>query len=200
MIWNTEPLDSLLPQIWNALETGCRDLHHPFRTPALGTVSATGAELRTVVLRAVEPTPRLLVCHSDFRAGKIRDLQRHPQVQWLFYHPQDKIQICARAIATVHRHDAVAEAAWRKTPLPSRVNYGTRFAPGTKIKNPDDAWPASLRNRELTLEESEAGWPNFAVIVTRVEQFEFLQLDPDGHRRVAFTRNGKRFVSTRLVP
>lgn len=198
--WNTEQLDGLLPQIWHALETGCRDLQDPFRTPALGTVSATGAALRTVVLRQVEPAQRLLICHSDFRAGKVHDLQRHRQVEWLFYHPQDKIQIRARAIATVHRHDAVATAAWRKTPLPSRVNYCTRFAPGTKIKNPDVAWPAALRNRELTLEESEAGWPNFAVIVTAVERFEFLQLDPGGHRRAAFTLKGNRFVSSWLVP
>lgn len=200
MIWDTRQLDSVLPQIWQALENGSRDVRHPFRTPVLGTNGPAGCALRTVVLRQADAANRLLACHTDYRTEKIRDLQPDPKVQWLFYHPDEKVQIRAAGDATIHHGDATAREAWERTPLPSRINYCTTAIPGTMIDDPELALPASVRSGELTLRSSEGGWTNFAVIHSRIHGLEFLQLNPQGHRRAAFTWSGDRFVGSWLVP
>ena len=200
MPWDTAHLGLLLPQIWRALEAACTDLSHPFRFGTFGTAHVGSCALRTLVLREARPSDRQLLCHSDFRAPKIRDIQQQPRVEWLLYHPADKVQLRATGLAIMHHTDAVAREAWRATPLPSRINYCTAALPGSPIDAPEHAWCAPVRPGELTQEQSETGWPNFAVIVTTIDRLEFLQLDSTGNRRAEFAWNGGRFHAAWLVP
>jgi pyridoxamine 5'-phosphate oxidase len=198
--WNSRHFDALLPQIWHVLRLACDELQHPFRAPVLGTAGAKHCELRTVILREAQPGPRLLVCHTDFRSPKIRDIQRQPQVQWLFHQPLDGVQIRASGPATIRHGDDLARQAWQQTPLPSRSNYCSVQPPGTPIAEPSAALPVHWRDGGMTVEQSEAGWPNFCVIVTTVERLEFLQLKSDGHHRIAFTWRGDQFDAAWIVP
>jgi pyridoxamine 5'-phosphate oxidase len=198
--WNAHQLDALLPQIWHALQLACAELHHPFRTPVLGTAGEMGCELRTVILREVQPDARLLICHTDQRSPKVRAIEHRPRVQWLFHDPREGVQIRASGPSSLHQGDDPARQAWQRTPLPSRLNYCSAQAPGTPIPDPADALPATLREGGLTVEQSESGWPNFCLIVTTVERLEFLQLQSDGHHRALFAWSGRQFDSAWLVP
>ncbi len=200
MAWDTTQLDALLPQLWRTLQLACVELHHPFRTPVLGTAGDQGCALRTVILRDVQPEQRRLVCHTDFRSPKVRDIQRQSRVEWLFYHPLEKVQLRVSGPALVHQGDDLSRQAWQRTPLPSRANYCAPFAPGTPVAEPTAAAPARASSGGLTVEQGEAGWPNFAVIVTTVERLEFLQLNSEGHRRAAFLWSGQRCEPTWLAP
>jgi pyridoxamine 5'-phosphate oxidase len=198
--WATINLNELLAQIWPLLERASQEAGNPLRTPVFGTANELEISLRTVVLRQVQPASRELVCHTDYRARKSWEIRKNPQVRWLFYHPGEQIQIRAGGTAILHQNNDVARAAWERTPLPNRRNYGTPLAPGTRLPSPDASLPAGWKNGLPTLDESEIGWPNFAVVVTAVDQLEWLHLRPEGHRRAGFTWVGDHFSGHWLVP
>ena len=200
MNWTTTNLDELLAQIWQALARGGAEEGNPLRTPALGTANEHEMSLRTVVLRHVNLASHELVCYADYRSRKIWEIRKNPQVRWLFHHPGEKIQIRAGGVAMVHQNNTVARAAWQNTPLANRTNYCTALAPGTRLADPDASLPARWKHVPPTREETEAGWPNFAVIVTTIDHLEWLHLRPDGHRRAGFTWMQNRFSGHWLVP
>lgn len=200
MDWNNVSLDELPALIWRELERGCAELEHPFRTPVFGTADEWAASLRTVVLRGVDPARRLLICHTDLRSQKVRHLRRNPQAQWLFYDPRQKIQLRASGLCTVHRSDDLARKAWEDTPLASRAHYCAMFPPGEMISSPEAAFAPGWKESSPTVEQAEAGWPNFAVIVTTVDSFDWLQLRYEGHRRAGFTWTGERLAANWIAP
>ncbi len=200
MDWTTTNLDELLAQIWQALVKGSTEEGNPLRMPAFGTASDHEISVRTVVLREVHAASRELVCHADSRSRKIWEIRKNPQVSWLFYHPDERIQIRAGGVALVHQNNPVARAAWQCTPFANRLNYCADLAPGTRLAEPDTSLPARWKSRLPTLEETEIGWPNFAVIVTTIDHLEWLHLRPDGHRRAGFTWMENRFAGHWLVP
>ena len=200
MEWTFSNLDELPSLIWQSLERGCKELDHPFRTPVFGTADEWAASLRTVVLRGVDPSRRLLTCHTDFRSQKIRHLWRNPQAQWLFYDARSKIQLRASGLCSLHHGDDVARKAWLNTPLASRANYCSLLPPGEMISNADAAYTPGWKASEPTVQQAEAGWPNFAVIVTTVDSFDWLQLRIEGHRRAGFTWTGERLVANWIAP
>jgi hypothetical protein len=161
---------------WELLAEGVQRAASPFHTPVLGTQSQDGPELRTVVLRAAEPAERLLVCHTDLRSPKLRQLSLDAGVCWLFYDPGAKLQLRIRAIATLHQGDAMARERWAASRERSRECYRNSFAPGTPVDTPESA----------TALLQEDGFANFAVIRTEVQSFEWLYLRAAGHRRARF--------------
>ena len=200
MTWNPANLDELLAHTWLVLADGSRELQHPFRMPALATMDDLEPALRIVILRGVDAASRQLTCHTDARSTKCRELRRHDRVQWLFYDPAARVQVRAGGATTVHHGNAIARDAWRKTPLASRANYVTTWAPGVRLGNPTDAMPAAWRGQVPAVDEAEKGFANFAVLVTTVEHFDWLQLRPEGHRRAGFAWTGERFDGSWLVP
>ncbi len=200
MDWTTANLDELVVQLWQGLERGGTEEGNPLRTPTFGTASELELSLRTVVLRQVHVASREFACHTDYRSRKIWEIRKNPQVRWLFHHPGEKIQIRAGGTALIHQNDSLARAAWQQTPLTNRLNYCTPLAPGTRLPSPDASRPARWKHCLPTLEETEVGWPNFAVIVTTIEHLEWLHLRPEGHRRAGFTWIENRFSGHWLVP
>ncbi|MBM3832820.1 MAG: pyridoxamine-phosphate oxidase [Verrucomicrobia bacterium] len=188
----------MLRQIWRALEQAPVDVKHPFRTPVLGTGSGNACGLRTVVLRKAEYARRTLICYSDYRAPKIRQLQQNSEVRWLFYRSDELVQIIAGGSASIHHVDQVAREAWETTPSEHRMNYASPCAPGSEIEEPSSAvlenQPAS--NRDVF----EDAFSNFAVIVTSVQSLDFLKLDAPGHLRARFVWNGSVVKSCWLSP
>ena len=198
--WSTKNLDELLAQIWQVLARGVVEEGNPLRTPVFGTANEHEISLRSVVLRQVHGGSGELVCHTDYRSRKVWELRRNPQVRWLFYHPAEGMQIRAGGTAMVHQHNAVARAAWEGTARVNRINYCTALAPGTRLADPDAGLPVRWKHHPPTLEETEIGWPNFAIIVTTIDHFEWLHLRPDGHRRAGFSRQNDHFSGQWLVP
>jgi pyridoxamine 5'-phosphate oxidase len=200
MSWATNDLSELFQTIWQSVERSSADMQHPFRTPALGTIGTRKSSVRTVVLRKGDSKTRALVCYSDYRAPKITDILANPATEWLFYHPADRIQIRASGVTKIHYLDPIAGEAWGELPTLNRIIYCASQAPGKPITKPVMALAPGRKGRRLRKEETEIGWPNFAVIVTTVDRLDWLHLGEPGHRRAGFTWNGTDFAGTWLAP
>lgn len=196
----SQELSDLLSQIWQDLQRGANDAHSPLHSPAFGTIGPRGCSLRTVVLRRVEPEARQIYCHIDIRSDKVEEIRANPAVSYLFYAAEEKIQIRAEGLATVHYQDEVAQLGWQNSRLSSRRAYLANPGPGTKIERPDSGLPSNMLDRSPNQVESELGWPNFAVILTTVQRLDWLYLAASGHRRAQFEWTGNSFTATYVIP
>ncbi len=200
MNWDDSNLENLPDKIWGALSEACGKPQSPFRMPAFASTNQFETAVRTVILRRAERPERRLTCFSDVRSTKIRELKLNSRVQWLFYHPVQRVQIRAMAQAFVYNKNQVAREFWDRMPLKQRINYCASELPGSPLVEPGDSIPAVLRSDAVRDSELEVGYHNFAVIVTEVDQFEWLRLADDGHRRAVIRWGGEKYSGIWLVP
>jgi len=182
------------------LDRGARNFTHPFHWPALATCGGDRVNLRTVILRDFLKSDRILICHSDFRAPKVSQIQNNPAASWLFYHPKEKIQLRISGNVTLHTHDSLAEKQWDSTHIISRINYRTTYPPGTPIQEPASGLLDSILDKSSELLHSQAGRENFAVIVCRFNHMDWLILRATGHMRAQFTWDGNKLKAVWVVP
>ena len=177
-------------EIWNRLEQGSRDGSHAFHTPVLGTQSLSGApDLRTVVLRRVDQSLRLICCHTDSRSPKINEIQANDKVAWLFYDAQARVQVRVHGHCAVHMgpHDPVAKEIWPQVAPQSRVCYAAPQAPSCELDQWESNQASHAREIAATPPTPEDTPPNtFAVLATVIDSIEWLELHHDGHRRLRF--------------
>lgn len=195
-----DSFSEIVEEIWHLLRQGVDKAADPFHTPVLGTVTPDGCSLRTVVLRQVVVPERLLICHTDSRSPKCREIAAAPSVSWLFYHPAEKIQLRIYGEASVHTQDGWAERQWQASKLSSRRCYAALDAPGTPKDEPSSGLPEALTDRIPTPAQSEVGRPHFTVIVCRVISIDWLFLQASGHRRAQFRWQDGTLNSTWVTP
>ena len=196
--WDT--LDGVLDSIWLMLEQGAAHSDDPFHWPVLGTTTEEGCSLRTVILRQVKVSDRLIVCHTDARSAKVQEIMNFSQTSWLFYHPKKKIQVRVVGYATLHAHDPYAERQWADTSITSRLNYCTSKPPGARIDKPSSGLPDFLLNKIPTLLETERCRKNFIAIAVHIFSIDWLLLKITGHRRALFEWDKDSLQATWLVP
>lgn len=191
----------LLPaELWCELEQAVGKPAHPFRTPVFGTTNLFECSIRVVVLRQVDVAKRWLVAYSDARAQKVHQLGLCQQAHWLFYDPARRTQLRISSGTMVHVNDAIAAEHWQKLPLVSRRNYCANQPPGSDIHAPGDAIAPELKAAKVTAKQLEVGYENFAVLVSTVDQIEWLQLSDEGHQRAVFNWTAARWSGLWLVP
>jgi hypothetical protein len=193
MIGNSVSHGEILKKIWKHLELGVADRNHPFHTPVVGTVAEDGtASLRVVVLRRFwRKNPyRGLIFHTHIGAPKVYEIRKNPNICWLFYHPQERFQLRIKGKASIHTDDSLAEEQWRSTKLLSRRCY-LGEPPSKLSEKPTPGFPEDFIDREPTIEESEMGRENFAVIFSTIDSIDCLELHINGHRRSWFFWNDK---------
>jgi hypothetical protein len=196
--WDT--LDAVLENIWTMLMRGANRSDDPFHWPALGTTAKAGCRMRTVILRQFFLRRRLLVCHTDARAGKVKEIAAFENVSWLFYHPESKVQLRISGPATLHQNDEFADEQWVATRITSRLNYCAVEPPGTAIDKPSTGLPDFLRNKAPTLLDSERGRPNFMSIAGRIDYIDWVRLSILGNRRAYFTWAENGLTAGWLIP
>lgn len=173
----------LIERVRHELAAAVESLDHPWRTPVLVT-GGTLADGRVVVLRRYCPDPPALDCFTDLRSPKIRAIREHPQVTWVFYHPQARLQARIRAQAVIFHEDAASAVAWEGLSPAHRREYASATAPGSVWRDQPGLEDAAARRY-------------FAVIHTVPVAWDLLQLGREGHHRVQWTvREGE----ARLVP
>lgn len=182
----------ILKNIWKNLDLGTLQRRHPFHTPVFATVCDDAPELRTVVLRRFWRRPPQLAFHSHQGSPKIAQIRTNPRVYWLFYHPEEKLQVRVKGTAAIHTADELADEQWQSTELFSRRCY-VGDAPTVESRRPTSGLPEDLIDREPTQSESEQGRKNFVVVTSTVEQIDCLEMNVKGHRRSLFrwTENGE---------
>lgn len=193
--WLSDELDSIEAHIWTALEQG-----RPFHWPSVSTIDpAWGPTSRVVVLRSVDRNARQLVFHTDMRSDKIEHLRADPRHAWHFF-DSERVQLRARAVASLHSADVLADEAWASLSPGSQRTYCSSD-PGARRVQAETGLPAGWFERELGVEEVAAGRAHFCAVVARVVELEFLYLGDRGHRRARFNyEGGARVTSTWLVP
>ncbi|MEQ8355105.1 MAG: pyridoxamine 5'-phosphate oxidase family protein [Kiloniellaceae bacterium] len=204
-IWQSEDeprLGAVLAECWHLLADGAADPQHDFHLTALGTAHPLhGSALRTVVLRKVFPESRELWFYTDLRSRKVGEIQADPRIALLFHSLSDDTQLRVQADAGIHHRDGLAERAWQDLAPRQRRDYLVSGPRGLPWAWATSGLPAELESRDPTVEESEAGRLNFAVVVCRLRQIDWLFLTPYGHRRANFTWNNEgRLQTSWLVP
>ena len=178
----------ILKRIWKNLDLGTLERRHPFHLPVFGTVCDREPRLRTVVLRRFWRRPPMLAFHSHKGSPKIGQIQSNPNVYWLFYNAEEKLQLRIKGTAQIHADDELAEEQWLSTELFSRRCY-IGEAPTRESKKPTSGLSDDLLERLPTPEESETGRANFIVITSSIDSIDCMELDVKGHRRSLFNWN-----------
>lgn len=175
---------AILDRVWELLAQAPADVNHPWRLPVLGTVDEAGCDVRTLVFREFDPARRTLFCHTDVRSPKVEQIRQSPRGAWHFYDPTRRVQIRIAGPLQLHHGDPLARQRWEAVPLEQRRQYLAPAAPGAVQPGPFVNLPEHLRDRLPTLEESEAGWPNFCVLTGGVERLDWYFLRATGHLRL----------------
>lgn len=126
---NDQTLHGLLDTVWQHLARGTADRHHPARHPTLATLGPDGPELRTLVLRRVDRAACRLELHTDATSPKAAQITADPRAALHVWLPKARLQIRARATATLAPGDPALFAA---LPPEAQANYGGP-APGTPL-------------------------------------------------------------------
>jgi hypothetical protein len=176
-------LKSLKPfDLWGFVEDALVEKGHPWRVFTLSTVDDAGLpHSRSVVLREVESQNWLLRFYSDSRSPKILQLQHNRNVSLCFWNPQLKMQLRAEGLAALMSDTKAINVRWdRVKEGPTVADYTTKLAPGSEV--------------DPLVEFVEQNW--FCVVEIQISSFDLLQLNREGHQRVAVTPDGV----TALVP
>jgi pyridoxamine 5'-phosphate oxidase len=187
--------EELLSKIFAMLTRGTADRKSPLHTPTVATIGADGSpQTRIVVLRKFLHEERKLIFHTDLRSPKIEEIRANRRISWLFYHPGEKLQFRIAGEATIHaaENDALKLKQWQATWAFGRRCY-MGAAPSRVAQQATSGLPVELESREPTIEESEIGFPNFAVVSTQIASIDCLELHVKGHHRSLFkwTTNGE---------
>ncbi len=190
----------ILKTIWKNLDLGTLQRRHPFHLPVFGTMDGNDPNLRIVVLRRFWRKPPALAFHSHIGSPKIAQIEANPNVYWLFYSAEDRLQVRIKGTAEIHvEGNELHEEQWLSTELFSRRCY-VGDAPTKLSKTPTSGLPDSLIDREPTREESEQGKANFVVITSTIEEIDCLEMNVRGHRRSLFTWNNGNLETKWLTP
>ena len=188
-----DDLEGTLAQAWRLVSRGAKDRRAEAHTPAVSTIGLDGApQVRTVVLRAADPTARTATFHTDARSAKIEEIARDGRCSLLIYERSAKAQVRLQGRAVAHIDDAVAEEAWARTRPMSRICYHVTTAPGAALddSNAPAFDPAATND----------GRDHFACVVLHVEEIEWLYLHYAGHRRAKFSWLEDGWQKTWLIP
>lgn len=190
----------ILKNVWKHLDLGVIDRKHPFHTPVFGTVSeGCVPSLRIVVLRRFWRKPPRLAFHTHTGSPKIEEIKANPNIYWLFYHPQEKLQLRIRGKAEIHTDTELADEQWRATGHFSRRCY-IGDAPSQTSEKATSGLPPEIQDREPTPAESEIGRKGFAVVSTSIESIDCMELDFHGNRRSLFAWSDGKIEKKWLTP
>ncbi|MEN7549923.1 pyridoxamine 5'-phosphate oxidase family protein [Rapidithrix thailandica] len=181
----------IIQDFWDSLKDSLKEFQNPLHLPVFGTISSRQVpSLRKVVLREVNIEKRFLVFYSDYRTSKIQELKVAPRVCWLFYEPEKERQYRVYGDTKVYHTNEVACKYWKKLSYQDQKEYHLRSTPGTTY--PKD---------KLEIEtDSQEAYQNFCVVITQIDEVDYLELGVEEHFRYLCTYQQQEWVGKRLVP
>ncbi|MEO0971603.1 MAG: pyridoxamine 5'-phosphate oxidase family protein [Pseudomonadota bacterium] len=196
---NTDPA-AIWRDLWDRLSSAVDSARHPFHLGTFGTVVNGRPEQRTVVLRGADEDERTLLFHTDARATKAAGLVATAPVSWLFYDPQNKLQLRIGGLGRLDTSGALADARWAASRQQSRLCYTHAHGPGTPLRDALGYGPAAAQPSEALDALVDAGRAHFAVVATEVTGIDWLLLAARGHRRMRFEVSKTSYDSTWIAP
>ena len=189
-----------LELIFNMIYRGVREGKDDFHTMVFSNLEDNKVESRCVILRDFNKETKTLVFNTDVRSPKVEAIKQYPNTNCLFYHFKDKTQLRISTYSTVHFNDNVHESSWKNTAISSRKCYLTKYRPSSLIEIMDDGIPEHLLAKIPTLEESELGKLNFAVIMNKIVSIDWLYLSSKGHKRARYDFTNNSVKKSWLAP
>jgi pyridoxine/pyridoxamine 5'-phosphate oxidase len=170
-------LQEIEAALWQELAGAVRDKLHGWRTPVLATVATRGdgvaADARTVVLREVNVATRELLFYSDARAPKAGQLREQPHATLVMWCAALGWQLRCRVRLSLQEEGLAVSSRWATLKHSAAAqDYLAPLAPGSPLA----AATSTADQRE-----------NFAVITAAVDEVDWLELHPQGHRRARFS-------------
>ncbi|MGE0666310.1 MAG: pyridoxamine 5'-phosphate oxidase family protein [Sphingomonadales bacterium] len=183
-------LETLVSECWRLLEEAAANRGSPLRTPVL---ASGAAQARTVVLRAADGGARNLAVFTDVRSAKAGQLAADPRACLVFHDPAAGVQLRAWGDAALHHQDEVAQAYWGTLHEFAKRPYQSMPGPGIRRGTPGSGIPE--------IEDGEAGYPNYLVILVTVTRLEWLRLEQGGNLSARFEWDGAgRLSASWIVP
>ncbi len=183
-LFNENP-KSIFINIKELLKLAVTDRHHTFHTPVFSNKNQNNSiDSRVVVLRKFNENNLKLNFHTDFRSPKIINLKKDNNSSFIFYDFKLKTQLRIKTHSIINNKNNVSKDAWELSRLSSRKCYLTEKAPSSITTLPDDGIPEHLKGKDPSLDESETGYDNFAVIENQIQNIDWLYLASSGHRRL----------------
>jgi pyridoxamine 5'-phosphate oxidase len=173
--------------IWKLLEEGLTLKDSPLKTPVFSNIENNKPSAKIVVLRAIDRKKRTLTFHTDYRSPKVKALKKNANAVLVFYHKDEKVQLKITVKTKIHFDDKIAAAAWKNTAHYSRKCYLIESPPSAVIKSPGTTLPINFEENSYTLEQSELGYKNFAVVECFINSIDWLYLASTGHKRAIFS-------------
>lgn len=175
-----ETLDQVEEDVRKSLAEGATNRRSPMHIPVVAT---SDAQVRMIVLRGWDPATSTLRLHTDARSAKVAAIGDGAPVGLLFHDPEAKIQIRARGRGWIETNTARVEAAWQASSEYARRCYLAVAAPGSKADGPTSGLPPEVEGVRPSEEQLLPARANFALLLVTVEEFDWLWLSADGHRR-----------------
>jgi hypothetical protein len=197
---NVSTLDDILESSWRMLREGVRNFRDPFHQSSLTTLDGDKPQVRIVILREFSEKDRTLICHCDARGSKVFQIRDNPNVSWLFYHPEKWLQLRLSGTASVHTDDETADSQWEKVNLAHRINYCAEIPPGSSTEKPTSGIPGFLREKAPKMLDASNARKNFAAIVCRFDEMDWLLLKLTGHIRAKFHWKDDRVNASWVIP
>lgn len=180
-------LEEIEQHVWESLQKGVQLAKDDFYTGTVATIGLDNTiQQRTVVLRKIIPTEQTLFFYTDVRSQKIKEIEKNSRISFLFYHREQQIQLSFQGNATLHRQNELTESLWKETSIGSRKIYLSEMKSGEVITGWKDGFQKDIRDKRLSLEETEIGKKNFVVVKVKMKKLDWLSLHPAGHARAIF--------------
>ncbi|MGS0896916.1 pyridoxamine 5'-phosphate oxidase family protein [Burkholderia stagnalis] len=176
----SESLAETYDRLWSCLESGVSAQRSPFTMLQAATLGLDGApKVRTIVLRQVSRTDRMLSFHTDARSEKVAELRRDPRIALVANDLDALVQIRAEGVASICDDEARRRAIWQSSRLHTLLLYRAPLPPGTPVESPEAAHVDSAA-------QAGDGYENFCLLHVAVKRIDWLELARAGHRRAKF--------------
>ena len=179
----TPRLDDLTPihqACWQQLAACAADNAHAWRVMGLATLDDNVPDLRSVVIREVDTDARTLLIFTDARSPKVGQITAQPQAMLLAWSATLSWQLRLRVRLAVQTSGLAVSSRWARLKMsPAAQDYLSPLPPGAPLTG---SMPPPTPNRDSR--------NHFAVVQAEVQQIDWLELRPGGHRRAMFPAVG----------
>lgn len=185
--------DFSLEKIWEVVQLefqkATTSKRHSFKYVVLSSANNEAVNSRWVVFRTYTENGSFLV-YTDARSEKINDFKTNSLVSLLFFNDRKGLQVRVNGTVMMHHKNELTKKYWPGVKGFNDQSYTSELAPGTPVKNQEDAY-----NWSTTMDDE-----NFMILEILPSQIDVLQLNGSQHIRSVFTTNGQNWESTFLVP
>lgn len=193
-------LSEVLETCFHLLDDAAINRKSPLHCPVVSTIGVKGPNQRIMVLREFDKHNNMLRFHTDYRSPKVNELANNENISILGYDPEKRIQLKLYGTAKIHNEGDLATEAWIQTDAMGRRCYLCEPGSGAKSSAPVSGLTGELQKRRPTIEETEAGRKNFAIMLVRLNQIDWMYLSSKGNRAASFHHDNDQWLGHWLIP